>query len=145
MNSPTARGRAPRPFSASGVRAIVLPYAHFRELGGPRRAALAGATAIAVASLSGIPDFGWIEASQLLVAISAIRVVARALEEAPFPLPFHDGTLLAVAGMWTGPITLANAFDGADAGTCLIVLGGALVLTLAGLRVRAIGEHYWFE
>jgi hypothetical protein len=137
--------RTARPFDSRGVRAIVLPFTHFRELTGARRTALAGTITIGVGSLSVIPDFGWLEASQLLVAVSALRVIARSLETAPFPLPFHDGTLLAAGGIWTSFVTVANALDGADTGTCLIVLAGCTALGLAGLRVRARGEHYWFE
>lgn len=106
---------------------------------------MVGAITIGVGALSGIPEFGWLEASQLLIALSALRVIARSLEEAPFPSPFHDGTLLAAGGVWTAAVTAANAFDGADLGTCLIVFAGCVALTPAGLRVRARGEHYWFE
>ncbi len=137
--------RAARPFDARGVRAIVLPFTHFRDLPAARRTALAGSIAIGIGAVSGIPDFGWLEASQLLVAVSALRVIARALEDAPFPSPFHDGTLMTAGGLWTIAVTVANAFDGSDLGTCLIVVAGCVALTLAGLRVRAHAEHYWFE
>lgn len=138
-------GRAARPFDVRGVRAIALPLTHFRELPAARRTAMVGAIAIGVGALSGIPKFGWLEASQLLIAVSTLRVIARSLEDAPFPSPFHDGTLLATGGVWTALVTAASAIDGADTGTCLIVFAGCLALTLAGLRVRANGEHYWFE
>ncbi|MBK5230888.1 MAG: hypothetical protein JJE27_06930, partial [Thermoleophilia bacterium] len=116
--------RAVRPFDVRGARAIVLPFTHYRALTAARRTALAGTIAIGVGSLSGFPDFGWLEASQLLVAVSALRVIARSLETAPFPQPFHDGTLLATGGVWTAAVTIANTFDGADTGTTLIVLAG---------------------
>lgn len=137
--------RAARPFNPRGLRAVVLPFTHFRSLDHPRRTALAGSIAIGAGSLSGIPDFGWIEAALLLIAVSAMRVIARQLEEEPFPLPFHDGTLLAAGGAWGAVVALINSFDGADLGTVLIILAGCVALTLAGLRVRARGEHYWFE
>lgn len=137
--------RAARPFNARGLRALVLPFTHFRSLQIARRTALAGAIALAVGSISGIPDFGWIEASLLLIAVSVVRVIARQLEEVPFPLPFHDGTLIATAGAWGATVAIINAADGADIGTVLIMLAGCAALTLAGLRVRACGDDYWFE
>ncbi|MFY9487980.1 MAG: hypothetical protein WAP35_04695 [Solirubrobacterales bacterium] len=127
------------------MRAIGLPFTHFRALENARRAALAGAITIGVTAISGFPDFGWLEASQLLLALSALRVVARQLEEAPFPSPFHDGTLLAAAGIWTVVVTVFNAIDGSPGGTNAIVILGGLLLLLAGLRMRTINEQYWFE
>lgn len=137
--------RVARPFGRRGVRAVTLPLTHFRRLDGARRAALAGAIAIAAGALSGIPDFGWIEGAQLLMAVCILRLLARPLEKSTFPLPFHDHTLLVVSGVWTAIVTLANAFDGADTGTGLIVFGGCVLVSFAGLRVRTYGEHYWFE
>lgn len=137
--------RVARPFGLRGLRAVALPLTHFRRLDGARRAALAGAIAIGVGALSGIPDFGWIEGAQLLLAVCIVRLLARRLEESTFPLPFHDHTLLAAGGIWAAAVTLANAFDGADLGTELIILGGCVLVFFAGLRVRTYGEHYWFE
>lgn len=139
-------GRAARPFEVRGLRTLGLPITHLRSIAPARRVALAGVIALAVGPISGIPDFGWVEGAQLLVAVSALRVIARALEEAPFPLPFHDGTLLATGGVWAAAVTMLNLlFDGADQGGSLISLAGCVALTLAGLRVRAMGDHYWFE
>ncbi|MFY9264633.1 MAG: hypothetical protein WAO61_04320 [Solirubrobacterales bacterium] len=137
--------RAARPFSGRGARAVALPFTHFRALGNARRVALGGAVAIGIVAVAGVPDFGWIEATQLLLAVSALRVIARGLEDAPFPLPFHDGTLLAITGLWAVAVAAINAFDGADPGSSLIILGGCVALLLSGLRLRAYDEHYWFE
>lgn len=127
------------------MRSIALPLTHFRRLDGARRTALAGALTIGVAALSGIPDFGWIEGSQLLLAVCIVRLLARRLEATTFPLPFHDHTLMAAGGFWAALVTLVNAFDGADPATELIILGGCVLVFFAGLRVRTYGEHYWFE
>lgn len=137
--------RAARPFNPRGLRAVALPFTHFRSLDSARRIALAGAIAVGAGALSGIPDFGWIEGSLLLIAVSVTRVIARQLESDPFPLPFHDGTLIAAGGGWGAIVVLANSFDGADLGTVLIILAGCVALTLAGLRARARGDDYWFE
>src|SRR4051812_9582179 len=114
VRSRGVRPHAVRPRSETGLRILLLPLRRVRELDNWRRCALIGAITVAVCSLVNVPDFGWLEASQLLVAIACIRVLARAVESVPPPLPFHDGTLLAVGGMWAALIALANAWDQAD-------------------------------
>jgi hypothetical protein len=137
--------RAVRPHNERGLRILLLPFTRFRELDVWRRIALGGALAVAVCSLVSIPDFGWLEASQLLVAVSCIRLLARPVETVPPPLPFHDGTLLAVGGMWAALIALANAFDNADTNTQMIIVVGCGMLFVAGMFARTIEEEYWFD
>ena len=64
------------------------------------------------------------------------------------PLPLHEGTLLAAAGVWAGAIVVILMFDrpqfrlaGFDqdyrlAYGIFVSLGGAVLLTAAGLRIR---------
>ncbi|MGH2906194.1 MAG: hypothetical protein ACRDKI_05430 [Solirubrobacterales bacterium] len=138
--------RAVRPANERGLRVFALPFSRVRELDPWRRVALAGALTVAVCSLAGIPDFGWLEASQLLVAVSCIRLLARPVETLPPPLPFHDGTLLAAGGMWAALIALANAWDHADIATEMIIVVGCGLLFVAGVVVRTtVDEDYWFE
>jgi hypothetical protein len=137
--------RPERPHDERGLRILLLPFTHFRSLEIWRRIALLGAVAVVLGSLSGIPDFGWLEATQLLVAISCIRMIARSVESSPFACPFHDGTLLAVGGMWTAIVTLINAYDGAKTSTALIIVGGCGALFLAGMFVRYDEEPDWYE
>ena len=124
---------------------LSLPFTRFRELDAWRRVALSGAVTVAVCSVVGIPDFGWLEASQLLVAVSCVRLLARPVETVPPPLPFHDGTLLAVGGMWAALIALANGWDRADISTEMILVVGCGLLFVAGMFVRTVAEDYWFE
>jgi hypothetical protein len=137
--------RAVRPHNESGVRILALPFTRFRELDVWRRTALIGALTVAVCSLVNIPDFGWLEVSQLLVAVSCIRVLARSVETVPPPLPFHDGTLLAIGGMWAALIALGNAWDHADITTEMLIVIGCGLLFVGGMFARTIEEEYWFD
>lgn len=137
--------RAIRPHNESGLRIFLLPFICLRELDAWHRVALIGALTIALCSVVNIPDFGWLEASQLLVAMSCIRVLARPVETVPPPLPFHDGTLLAVAGMWTALISLGNAWDHADITTQMLIVVGCGLLFVGGMFARTIDEEYWFD
>jgi hypothetical protein len=137
--------RAIRPDDERGLRVLGLPFVRFRALDSWRKVALLGALVVAVGAVVSIPDFGWLEASQLLIAVACIRVLARPVESAPPPLPFHDGTLLAVGGMWAALIALANAWDNADTSTQMIIVVGCGMLFVAGMFARTIAEDYWFE
>ena len=137
--------RAVRPHNERGLRILLLPFTRFRELDVWRRIALGGALAVGICSLVSFPDFGWLGASQLLVAVSCIRLLARPVETVPPPLPFHDGTLLAVGGMWAALIALGNAFDSADTNTQMIIVIGCGMLFVAGMFARTIEEEYWFD
>lgn len=140
-----ARG-VERPEHERGLRILLLPFTHFRALDGWRRLALAGAVIVAIGSLLSFPDFGWIEAAQMLVAVSAVRMIARAVESHPFASPFADGTLLAVAGIWTALIALGNAlFDAASTRSEIIVVSGCVALFLAGMVIRFDEGRRWYE
>lgn len=132
-----------RPHDERGLRILALPFTHFRHLDGWRRVALIGALTMAIGAVSGIPDFGWLEATQLLVAVSCIRMVARAIETVPFACPFHDGTLLAVGGMWAAIVTFINSFDGANITTSIVIVLGCTALFLSGVVLRFEDTEDW--
>jgi hypothetical protein len=141
-----ARSRVARPPHERGLRILLLPFTHIRQLDGWRRLALAGAVIVAIGSLMDFPDFGWIDASMLLVAVSCVRMLARYLESVPFESPFADGTLLAVGGIWTALIALINAlFDHAGVRSQLVIVGGCAALFLAGMMIRIDEGHEWYE
>ncbi len=137
--------RIQRPRDEQGLRILLVPFQRFRELDGWRRVALIGALTVALGSLSGIPDFGWLEATQLLVAVSCVRMIARYVETHPFATPFADGTLLAVGGMWTAIVTLINAFDNADTWTSVIIVFGCAMLFVPGMIIRWDEGRHWYE
>lgn len=140
-----ARG-VQRPAAERGLKILLLPFTQVRRLDGWRRLALAGVIVVAIGSLMGFPDFGWVEAAQLLVAVSSLRMIARAVETHPFASPFADGTLLALGGIWTALIALVNAFFyGAQSGTELVVTTGCVLLFAAGMMIRAGEGRHWYE
>jgi hypothetical protein len=135
-----------RPPYERGPRILLLPLTHFRELDGWRRLALAGAIVVACGSVMSFPDFGWIEAAQLLVAVSCVRMVARHVESHPFASPFADGTLLATGGLWAAVVAFGNAFfDGADTRSQIVVVAGSTALFLAGMFIRFDEGRRWYE
>ncbi len=124
----------------------MLPLTHFRELDSWRRLALAGVIVIAIGSLLSFPDFGWLEATQLLVALVCLRLLARFVESHPYASPFADGSLLALGALWTALVALGNAFfDGASTRSEIVVVLGCLLLFLAGMFVRFDEGRHWYE
>lgn len=141
-----ARSQVPRPAHERGARILLLGFTHMRQLDGWRRLALAGATIVAIGSILGIPDFGWVEAAQLLVAVSCLRVIARYVESRPYATPFADGTLLAVGGLWVALIALGNAlFDDASSRDGLIIVAGCAALFISGMMIRIDEGRRWYE
>lgn len=138
--------RAPRPPEESGLRILLLPFTRVRQLDAWRRVALAGALVVLVGSVMHFPDFGWIEAAQLLVAISCIRMLARYVESYPFASPFADGTLLATGGIWCALIAFGNTyFDGAEVRRSIVVVAGCTLLFVAGMAIRIDEGRHWYE
>lgn len=135
-----------RPDQERGARILLLPLTHLRQLDNWRRLALAGALTVALGALLSIPQFGWIEAAQLLVALASLRMIARYVESHPFASPFADGTLLATGGIWTALIALLNAlFDDADTRAQLVVVFGCAALFVAGMFIRIDEGRHWYE
>jgi hypothetical protein len=98
---------------------------------------------------SGLHEFGWAHLALLITLASAAFLVYRVGTGRRPPLPLHEGTLLAVAGGWsavicgylmadrpTGRILTLPAEFGLAWGS-FVSLGGAIVLMLTGLRIRA--------
>ena len=98
---------------------------------------------------SGLHEFGWAHLALVITLASAAFLVYRVGSGRRPPLPLHEGTLLAVAGGWSAVIcgylmldrptgrilTLPAEFD--LAWGAFVSLGGAIVLMLAGLRIRS--------
>lgn len=97
---------------------------------------------------SGFGSFGFAEAALVITLAAALALLVRVGAGRRPPLPLHEGTLLAVAGAWSAAIVGYLMFDRptaifADFPTdyrlgygIFVALGGAVVLTLAGLRIR---------
>lgn len=94
--------------------------------------------------------FGFTLLALLITIGAALALLMRVERGRRPPLPLHEGTLLATAGIWAGLIIVLAMFDrpqfelgGFDQDYSLaygvfVALGGAAVLTIAGLRIRRI-------
>ena len=136
--------------------------AALRGLGRTERLAALGAI-VAIASIllpwyrverapdlveTGIGAFGFAEAALLLTLGSALALLFLVGRGQRPPLPLHEGTLLAAAGLWSALIVLYLMIDRPDfrfagfesdyslAYGAFVALGGSAVLALAGIRIR---------
>jgi len=97
---------------------------------------------------SGLETFGFAQAALLITAASALLLITRSAGGRRPPLPMHEGTLLAIAGVWSAVIVVTLMLDrprlrvGAfetDYGLgygIFVELGAAAVLAAAGWRLR---------
>lgn len=105
----------------------------FRALNTEQRAAAVGAVLLAVSTFG---PFSFVEVAEILVALAVLALLrARALGKR-FHLPFGDGTVIAVAGIWAAALIVARLFD-RPLGQNLLALGCAAILIAAGARERA--------
>jgi hypothetical protein len=99
---------------------------------------------------TGLGSFGFAMAAQLITAGAAIALLIEVCRGRRPPMPLHEGTLLAAAGIWAGAIVTYSMFDRpqfelagfnqdyALAYGIFVALGGAALLTMAGLRIRQV-------
>lgn len=116
----------------------------WRALDGPRRVVTLAALAALGGLITEVERFGWLDAATLLVVLSLLRLMARTREPHPHDLPFRDGTLVIASGCWLVALTLLNTLDGADSTVQLVVFAAAVLITGAGLRLRAF-DPYGFD
>ena len=99
---------------------------------------------------TGLGTFGFAEAALLVTAGAALGLLLQVGRGRRPPMPLHEGTLLAAAGIWSGLIVLFLMLDrpqfelaGFDQDYSLaygifVALGGAVILVVAGLRIRRV-------
>jgi hypothetical protein len=105
----------------------------FRALNVEQKAAAVGAVLLAVSTFG---PFSFVEVAEILVALAVLALLrARALGK-QFHLPFGDGTVIAVAGIWSAALIVVRLFD-RPLGQNLLALGCAAILIVAGTRERA--------
>jgi hypothetical protein len=112
----------------------------------PRRALRAGrllnfeqrvaAVAALLLIVSAFGPFSFVEAGELLLAGGVLALLFARAEGKRFHLPFGDGTVIAVAGLWAGALIVARLLE-RPLGQNLLALACAAVLFLAGARERA--------
>lgn len=104
-----------------------------RALNAEQKAAAAGAVLLAISTFG---PFSFVELAEILVALAVLALLrARALGKR-FHLPFGDGTVIAVAGIWAATLIMVRLFD-RPLGQNLLALGCAAILIAAGARERA--------
>jgi hypothetical protein len=99
---------------------------------------------------TGLGSFGFAMAAQLITAGAAIALLIEVGRGRRPPMPLHEGTLLASAGIWAGAIVTYSMFDRpqfelagfnqdyALAYGIFVAFGGAALLAMAGLRIRQV-------
>ena len=86
--------------------------------------------------VSTIGPFSFVEVAIIVVAAAVLLLLRKRAEGREFHIPFGDGTMIAVAGIWSGILILIRLFD-RPVGQGLLALACAAILVLAGLRERA--------
>jgi len=105
----------------------------WRALSPEQRAAGIGALLL-IASTFG--PFSFVEAAIVLVALAILLLIAMRAEGREFHLPFGDGTVIALAGLWCAFLILIRLFD-RPLGQNLLALACAAILLAAGVHERA--------
>ncbi len=80
--------------------------------------------------------FSFVEAAIVLVGLAVLVLLRKRAEGRTFHLPFGDGTVIAVAGLWCALLILIRLFD-RPLGQNLLALACAAILLAAGVRERA--------
>jgi hypothetical protein len=104
-----------------------------RVLNTEQRAAAVAALLLIVSTFG---PFSFVEAGELLLAGGVLALLYARAEGKRFHLPFGDGTVIAVAGLWTGALIVARLLE-RPLGQNLLALACAAILFLAGARERA--------
>jgi len=96
---------------------------------------VAGIAAILLV-VSTFGPFSFVEAAIVLVAGAILLLLKKRAEGRAFHLPFGDGSVIAVAGLWCAVLILVRVFD-RPLGQNLLALACAAILLGAGVRERA--------
>jgi hypothetical protein len=105
----------------------------WRNLGGEQRVAGVGAVLLIVSTLG---PFSFVEAAQIVVALAVLLLLVRRAQGKRFHLPFGDGTIIAIAGLWCALLVLVRLFE-RPFGLAVFALGCCALIAAAGVRERA--------
>ena len=105
----------------------------WRQLGFEQRVAGVGAALLIVSAFG---PFSLVEAAVILIGVSVLWLLKQRSEGRDFHLPFGDGTVILVAGLWAGVLIAVRLFD-RPLGQSVLALGCAAILAGAGARERA--------
>lgn len=105
----------------------------WRRLNPEQRGAGVGAVLLIVSTLGA---FSFVEAAIVLIGLGILLLLRKRAEGREFHIPFGDGTMIAVAGIWSGILILIRLFD-RPIGQGLLALACAAIVVVAGIRERA--------
>jgi len=86
--------------------------------------------------LSTFGPFSFVEAAIVLTAGGVLALLKKRADGRPFHLPFGDGTVVFVAGLWSALLIVVRLFD-RPLGQSVLALACAAILAGAGARERA--------
>jgi hypothetical protein len=105
----------------------------WRRVSFEQKVASVGALLLIVSTFG---PFSFVEAALVLIGLSVLALVGARGEGRGFHLPFGDGTVLLVAGVWAGLLIVVRLFD-RPLGQNLLALACAAILAVAGAAERA--------
>jgi hypothetical protein len=104
----------------------------FRNLGLEQRVAAVGALLLLVSTFG---PFSFVEAAIALTGLAVLALLRARAQGRRFHLPFGDGTVIMIAGLWAALLILVRLFD-RPLGQSVLALACAAILAGAGLRER---------
>lgn len=104
----------------------------WRALSPEQRVAGVGALLLIVSTFG---PFSWVEGAQVLVALAILLLIIRRAQGRRFHLPFGDGTMIALAGVWSALLVLLRLLERPFA-QAVFAFGCCALIFAAGVRER---------
>ena len=117
---------------AAAARSATLPET-WRRLNVEQRVTAVVAVLLIVSTFG---PFSFVEAAIVLTAGGVLALLKKRADGRPFHLPFGDGTVIFVAGLWAALLIVVRLFD-RPLGQSVLALACAALLAGTGARERA--------
>jgi hypothetical protein len=105
----------------------------WRRLNAEQRVAAVASVLLVVSAFG---PFSFVEAAIIATGVAVLALLKQRADRKQFHLPFGDGTVIMVAGLWAGFLIFVRLFD-RPLGQSVLALACAAILAGAGLRERA--------
>jgi hypothetical protein len=129
-----SRGSEPRSRSRRAQADVAGSLSEtWRRLNFEQRVAAVAALLLIVSTFG---PFSFVEAAIVLTALGVLALLKKRADRKEFHLPFGDGTVILVAGLWSGLLIVVRLFD-RELGQSVLALVCAAILAGAGARERA--------
>jgi hypothetical protein len=116
-----------------GGQGVVREAIHsWRALNFEQRIAAVGALLLIVSTFG---PFSFVEAAEVLTGLALLALLRARATRKRFHLPFGDGAVVLVAGVWAAGLILVRLFD-RPLGQNLLALACAAILVVAGAAER---------